>query len=220
MDLYRRKVTGWESEFAFACEVMNFGGGIGVNYADLGEHFDWKSFTRGLGRLVEWSFPAHWQEIDFECGRFLVAACGYYAAEILDVKRNHGENYLVLRGGTHHFRLPVSWQHNHPFTIVPVDRWPLRCPRPEVRDEPVTVVGELCTPKDVLARDVVVSRVRAGDVLLFSHTGAYGWEISHHDFLSHPHPDQVFVRAGSPYSRDDGERRWGTAPAGRGAGST
>jgi diaminopimelate decarboxylase len=84
----------------------------------------------------------------------------------------------------------------------------------------VTVVGELCTPKDVLARDVVVSRVRAGDVLLFSHTGAYGWEISHHDFLSHPHPDQVFVRAASSYSRDDGERRWGTAPAGRGAGST
>ncbi|WP_219418630.1 type III PLP-dependent enzyme [Pseudonocardia nigra] len=193
LELYRRRVTGWEREFGLACEVVNFGGGIGVNYADLAEQFDWPSFARGLGELVGRSFPAHWQEIDFECGRFLVAGCGSYAAEVLDVKRNHGEAYVILRGGTHHFRLPVSWQHSHPFTVVPVDRWPLPSPRPEVRDEPVTVVGELCTPKDVLARGVVVPRVRAGDVLLFSHAGAYGWEISHHDFLSHPHPDHVFL---------------------------
>lgn len=200
LDLYRRIVTGWEREFGLACEVVNVGGGIGVNYANLAQQFDWPCFTAGLERLVERSFPAHWQEIDFECGRFLVAACGAYAAEVLDVKRNHGETYLVLRGGTHHFRLPVSWQHSHPFTVVPVDRWPLPCARPEARDEPVTVVGELCTPKDVLARGIVVPRVRAGDVLLFSHAGAYGWEISHHDFLSHPHPDQVFLGDGCPPS--------------------
>lgn len=192
LDLYRRKVIGWEREFGLASEVVNFGGGIGVNYADLTEQFDWQRFTRELGPLVEHSFPAHWREIDFECGRFLVAACGYYAVEVLDIKRSHGKNYLVVRGGTHHFRLPASWQHSHPFTVVAVGRWSLPCPRPEIHDEPVTVVGELCTPKDVLARDVVVPRVRAGDLLVFQHAGAYGWDISHHDFLSHPYPDQVF----------------------------
>ncbi|MGQ0717266.1 MAG: type III PLP-dependent enzyme [Pseudonocardiales bacterium] len=192
LDLYRRKVIGWEREFELACEAVNFGGGIGVNYADLTEQFDWQRFTRELGPLVEHSFPAHWREIDFECGRFLVAACGYYAVEVLDIKRSHGKNYLVIRGGTHHFRLPASWQHSHPFTVVAVGRWSLPCPRPEVHDEPVTVVGELCTPKDVLARDVVVPQVRAGDLLVFQHAGAYGWDISHHDFLSHPYPDQVF----------------------------
>ncbi|MGH3904620.1 MAG: type III PLP-dependent enzyme [Pseudonocardiaceae bacterium] len=192
LDFYRRKVRSWERELALACEVVNVGGGIGVNYTDLTEQFDWPSFTQGLHRLVK-SFPAHWREIDFECGRFLVAACGYYAVEVLDIKRNHGANYLVVRGGTHHFRLPASWQHSHPFTVVPVDRWWLSCRRPELRDEPVTVVGELCTPKDVLARNVVVPRVRAGDVLVFHYAGAYGWEISHHDFLSHPHPDHVFL---------------------------
>jgi diaminopimelate decarboxylase len=197
LDLYRRRVTSWEREFALACEVVNFGGGIGVNYADPAQQFDWGGFTRGLNQLVERSFPPHWREIDFECGRFLVAACGYYAVEVLDVKRNHGASYLIVRGGTHHFRLPASWQHSHPFIVVAVDRWPLPCPRPEIHDQPVTVVGELCTPKDVLARDVVVPRVRAGDVLVFHHAGAYGWEISHHDFLSHPHPEHVFLRNGA-----------------------
>jgi 2-[(L-alanin-3-ylcarbamoyl)methyl]-2-hydroxybutanedioate decarboxylase len=196
LDLYRRRVTGWEHEFGLACEVVNFGGGIGVNYADLSEQFDWTSFAHGLGALVAQSFPAHWQEIDFECGRFLVAACGSYAAEVLDIKRNHGETYVILRGGTHHFRLPASWQHSHPFTVVPIGPWPLPVPRPETRHEPVTVVGELCTPKDVLARAAVVPRIRAGDVLVFSHAGAYGWEISHHEFLSHPHPDRIYLGHG------------------------
>jgi 2-[(L-alanin-3-ylcarbamoyl)methyl]-2-hydroxybutanedioate decarboxylase len=195
LDLYRRKVLAWEQAFGLRCEVLNVGGGIGIDYADLRTTFDWATFAQELGRLVERTFPAHWREIDFECGRFLVAACGSYAVEVLDVKRNHGVNYVLVRGGTHHFRLPASWRHSHPFTVLPVDRWRCVAARPEVRDEPVTVVGELCSPKDVLARDAVVSRVRAGDVLVFHHAGAYGWEISHHDFLSHPHPEQVFLGA-------------------------
>ena len=60
-------------------------------------------------------------------------------------------------------------------------------------DDRVTVAGELCTPKDVLARDVPVARLRAGDILVFTLAGAYGWDISHHDFLSHPHPEHVFL---------------------------
>jgi len=189
--LYHDAVTAWEAEFGLRCEVLNVGGGIGVNYADLDAQFDWPRFAEGLAELVA-TFPEHWREIDFECGRYLVAACGRYAVEVLDVKRNHGVDYVLVRGGTHHFRLPVSWQHSHPFTVVPVDAWPSGLPRPAT-DGPVTVVGELCTPKDVLARDVDAGEIRAGDVLVFGHAGAYGWEISHHDFLSHPHPEQVFL---------------------------
>ncbi|MFI0468873.1 type III PLP-dependent enzyme [Saccharopolyspora sp. 5N102] len=191
LQYYRRTVSGWEREFGMRCEVLNVGGGIGVNYADLDGQFDWPHFARELPAVVA-GFPDHLREIDFECGRYLVAESGRYAVEVLDVKRNHGVDYVLVRGGTHHFRLPVSWQHSHPFTVLPVEQWSSSAPRPELRDARVTVVGELCTPKDVLARDVPVPRVRVGDVLAFSHAGAYGWEISHHDFLSHPHPEHVF----------------------------
>jgi|GEM_PF-5324991 Diaminopimelate decarboxylase len=49
------------------------------------------------------------------------------------------------------------------------------------------------TPKDVLAEDAAIGRVRSGDVLLFVLAGAYGWSISHHDFLSHPHPEMIYM---------------------------
>ncbi|MEU5845299.1 type III PLP-dependent enzyme [Saccharopolyspora shandongensis] len=195
LEHYRRTVVGWEREFGMCCEVLNVGGGIGVNYADLDDQFDWPHFARELPALVG-RFPDHLREIDFECGRYLVAESGRYVVEVLDVKRNHGVDYVLVRGGTHQFRLPVSWQHSHPFTVLPVDQWPSNALRPELHNARATVVGELCTPKDVLARDVPVTRLRVGDVLVFSHAGAYGWEISHHDFLTHPHPEHVYYGDG------------------------
>jgi diaminopimelate decarboxylase len=57
----------------------------------------------------------------------------------------------------------------------------------------VTFVGQLCTPKDVLARGVPVAGLRAGDRVAFALAGAYAWNISHHDFLMHPHPAVHFL---------------------------
>jgi 2-[(L-alanin-3-ylcarbamoyl)methyl]-2-hydroxybutanedioate decarboxylase len=192
LELYRDTVLGWERRFGVRVEVLDVGGGIGIDYGRPESSFDWDGFCAGLARWVD-SLPAHWREIQFECGRYLTAACGSYVVEVLDVKVNHGVTYALVRGGTHHFRLPSSWQHSHPFRVVPVEHWDSAAPRPEVRDGAVTVTGELCTPKDVLARDVPVDRVRAGDLLVFEQAGAYGWDISHHDFLSHPHPEHVFL---------------------------
>ncbi|HGL6714183.1 type III PLP-dependent enzyme [Burkholderia contaminans] len=178
-------------ECGLPLETLNVGGGIGVNYADPLNGFNWNGFCSGLGALMA--------EVDarcrivFECGRFIAADCGYYVTEVVDLKRNHGKYFAILRGGTHHFRLPVSWQHNHPFSIVPNETWPYEFERPSLECASVTLCGELCTPKDVLARDVEIAHLRVGDRIVFRLAGAYGWHISHHDFLSHPHPDRKFV---------------------------
>ena len=125
----------------------------------------------------------------FELGRYLAAEAGWYAAEVLDLKRTHGRWFAVLRGGTHHFRLPAAWGYSHPFEVVPVEEWSRPYERPEVHDLVVDAVGELCTPRDVLTRDQYVAKLRVGDVLVFGRTGAYGWDISHHEFLRHEPPE-------------------------------
>jgi len=186
---YLDRARQWASDTGVELPVVNAGGGIGVDYAALDRPFDWPGFCAALPGAP----PVR---IRFECGRYLAAACGAYVTEVLDVKTNHGEVFAVVRGGTHHFRLPASWGHSHPFTVVPVEEWRYPFPRPVVRRRPVTVAGELCSPKDVLARDVV-DQLRAGDLVWFHHAGAYGWSISHHDFLSHPHPRKLFLGAGS-----------------------
>ncbi|MGH3765396.1 MAG: type III PLP-dependent enzyme [Pseudonocardiaceae bacterium] len=171
-------------------DVIDVGGGIGVPYTG-GAGFDLASFSQGIGAVVG-RLPAGVRLI-FELGRFLVAEAGWYAAEVVDLKCTHDRHFAVLRGGTHHFRLPAAWGYSHPFAVLPIDQWRYPFGRPEVRAVCVDVVGELCTPRDVLARGVWVQRLRIGDVLVFPLAGAYGWEISHHDFLSHPHPAQLIV---------------------------
>jgi diaminopimelate decarboxylase len=105
------------------------------------------------------------------------------------VKQIHGEAFAVVAGGTHHLRTPGAKGHDQPFAVIAVDDW--APPRPGVRDEAVTIAGQLCTPKDVLARRVRVGRPRAlrvGDLVAFGLAGAYAWNISHHGFLMHPPP--------------------------------
>lgn len=174
--------------YGLPLSVVDVGGGVGVDYGG-GPGFDLLAFGAAVGELA----VPDGVRVVFELGRYLVAAAGWYAAEVVDVKQSHGRAVAVVRGGMHHFRLPSAWRMDHPFSVLPVEEWAYPWPRPQVTNAPVDIAGELCTPRDVFARGVPVERLRAGDVVVFALAGAYGWEISHHDFLRHPHPLHLVV---------------------------
>ncbi|MFD9127175.1 type III PLP-dependent enzyme, partial [Kitasatospora sp. NPDC059571] len=62
-------------------------------------------------------------------------------------------------------------------------------PPPPAPPATVTLAGQLCTPKDVLAAHVPAAGLRAGDRVVLAMAGAYAWNISHHGFLMHPQPE-------------------------------
>jgi len=177
--------------YGLSIDHINVGGGIGINYREPERQFDWPRFVAGLEGLC----GETGLRIRMECGRFITAACGYYAAQVIDIKQSFGRNYIIVRGGTHHFRTPSAQGHSHPFRMLPVEQWPYAFDRPKIESERVHVVGQLCTPKDVLAFDAPIECARVGDMLVFPYAGAYAWHISHHDFLRHPHPDHYYLPA-------------------------
>jgi 2-[(L-alanin-3-ylcarbamoyl)methyl]-2-hydroxybutanedioate decarboxylase len=190
--MYCQKAKEWSQKYEFPLIYLNVGGGIGVNFSNLEQQFNWELFTGELQQIIDQENMES-VAIIFECGRFLTSSCGYYAVEVIDIKETHGKTFVVVCGGTQHFRLPVSWQHNHPFELILLQRWHYPFERKAVVDQEVTIVGQLCTPKDVFAKDVSIDQLRIGDVIVFLYAGAYGWSISHHDFLSHPHPQHTFL---------------------------
>ncbi|HEX5406080.1 MAG TPA: type III PLP-dependent enzyme [Pseudonocardiaceae bacterium] len=163
---------------------VNIGGGMAVDYTSQAR-FDWAVLGAGLRDILARVGDVR---LRIEPGRALSAYCGWYAAPVVDVKHSHGEAFALIGGGTHHLRTPAAKGHDQPFDVLPVDEWSPPWPRPGVADEPVTVAGQLCTPKDVLARRVPVARLRVGDRVVFGLAGAYAWNISHQDFLMHPRP--------------------------------
>ncbi|MFJ2188205.1 type III PLP-dependent enzyme [Kitasatospora sp. NPDC087861] len=170
----------------FPLAEVNVGGGMAVDYDDPASRFDWTAFGEGLTKLLD-AHPG--LTLRIEPGRALTAYCGWYATEVLDVKQSHGEDFAVVRGGTHHLRTPATRGHSQPFEVLPVDAWPHPWPRPAVGTGRATLAGQLCTPKDVLARAASgADGLRAADRVLFAMAGAYAWNISHHEFLMHPRP--------------------------------
>ncbi|MEU5988442.1 alanine racemase [Spirillospora sp. NPDC047418] len=156
---------------------LNVGGGMAVDYTSPETLFDWRTYATGLA-----SIPAR---ICIEPGRAITAYHGWYVTDVLDTKTTRGETYVILRGGTHHLRTPVTKGHNQPFKVLTATG----------PTSPATLVGQLCTPKDVFARDVPVPPLVPGDVVAFTMAGAYAWNISHHDFLMHPKPTFHYLRS-------------------------
>ena len=179
--------------FGVELSMVNLGGGFGIDYTGP-QVFDPTALRVPAVDGVE---------MVVEPGRWLVAPAGRYEVEVVDLKRNHGRWFALVRGGTHHFRLPAACGYSHPFTVRPVEQWPSEqwplgeeshpWPRPSVSGVEVDVAGELCTPRDVLTRGQPVSSLRVGDVLVYENAGAYGWDISHHQFLRHPSPEFVIL---------------------------
>src|SRR5690606_21928889 len=99
-----RKVRKWERYYGLNISHVNLGGGFGINYTDPHRPFSWNTFMKELRKLKGDNELPH--SIIFESGRYITSSIGYYAAEVLDIKKNHGKIFVILRGGTHHLRLP------------------------------------------------------------------------------------------------------------------
>ncbi|MFD0901145.1 alanine racemase [Actinomadura sediminis] len=174
------RIVDWAAPFLEEHGVddpeINVGGGMAVDYTAPEARFDWTSYGAGLP-------PGH--RLRVEPGRALTAYHGWYVTDVLDVKTTRGETHAILRGGTHHLRTPATKGHDQPFDVL------TSTAAPAAR---ATLVGQLCTPKDVFARDVPVPPLSPGDVIAFAMAGAYAWNISHHDFLMHPKPTFHYLR--------------------------
>jgi diaminopimelate decarboxylase len=182
----------WLAEAGCAAPEINLGGGMAVDYADPARVFDWTGYARRVAALAG---PG--ERLRIEPGRAVSVYCGWYVTDVLDVKRAHGDWFAVLRGGTMHIRTPVTKQHDQPCTVITRGG---DGPGPSVHGERVTLVGQLCTPKDVFARQVPIAAIGVGDLVAFSMAGAYAWNISHHDFLMHPKPTFSYI---GPVAEDD-----------------
>ncbi|NQY66089.1 MAG: hypothetical protein HRT38_20920 [Alteromonadaceae bacterium] len=91
----------------------------------------------------------------------------------------------------HHFRTSVAQNHNRPFTVCRALKYDDEAP--QLKGQQVTIVGQLCTPKDILAKQQIVEQLAVGDYLVFNHAGADAWNISHQNFLMHDKLQMFFL---------------------------
>lgn len=172
---------------------LNLGGGLGIPYFEKDEPVDLARIGANLGALladrVRVSQPG--ASVVIELGRYIVGECGVYVTRVVDVKESRGHTFLVVDGGMHH-QLAASGnfgqviRRNYPLVLgTRLEDAPA--------DAPVSVVGCLCTPLDVLGHDVTLPDAEVGDLVVIFQAGAYGLTASPTAFLGHPPPREILV---------------------------
>lgn len=172
------------------CDIIDFGGGFGIDYLETGKDFDPQAYADGLAEMIgEYGFAG--RIFFLELGRYLAADSGWFCSEILDIKESRGKKQVICAGGINHFRRPAALAINHPLSIVRMHRPPLFAGQESVHDEQVYFGGPLCTGADKLANDVYVADAAVGDIAVFGYAGAYGLTMSNLEFLSHHRPEEI-----------------------------
>ena len=175
------------------CDIIDFGGGFGVDYLETGHDFDPQAYADGLAALID-AYGFAGRTFFLELGRYLAADSGWFCSEILDIKDSRGKKQVICAGGINHFRRPAALAINHPLAIVRMHRAKLFANQETIRDEKVYFGGPLCTSADKLANDVHVAEADIGDIAVFGLAGAYGLTMSNMEFLSHERPDELVIR--------------------------
>ncbi|MFJ9055882.1 alanine racemase [Streptomyces sp. NPDC102409] len=163
--------------FGLTVDFVSIGGGIAMPWCDGDPEVDWAGLA---GADAEDRLP-----LVCEYGRSVVGPAGSLLTAVLDTKTVGDRRYVLVDAGINHVfiasRLIAGGDRGEPRVRVVGAR-------PGAATSPAWVTGPLCSQLDVLAENVPLPEVEAGDLLLLEGVGAYGPSFSPSGFLSR---DQV-----------------------------
>lgn len=177
-------------QYGIELQYLNMGGGFGVPYFPNDASLNMEQLRVELQNVAE-RFP-RLKEIDtlvFESGRFILAEAGVFVIKVLYEKTVNDKKFLICDGGSN-FHSSAAFlgrfvRNNFPMHSISVNQ---KEDRPE---EVVTIVGNLCTPTDVVGQNVKIARAEVGDYIVVEKSGAYGLSFSPLKFLKHREPMEV-----------------------------
>ncbi|MEV5978532.1 alanine racemase [Streptomyces sp. NPDC052114] len=183
--------AGLQEQLGVPFRFVDIGGGFAAPYAVQGERPVYGTLREALSDALDAHFPG-WRggapRIACESGRYLVADSGTLLAGVVNVKESRGRRFLILDAGINTFGGMSGLGRILPVSVEPDES------RGDTGRVPATLVGPLCTPGDLLGRDVALPDLAPGDVLTVPNAGSYGPTASLLMFLGRPAPAEVVVR--------------------------
>lgn len=176
--------------------LLDLGGGFATPYLSHGERPFYGGLRAALEEVLDEHFPG-WRggtpRVAVESGRYLVGDCGELVCTVVNVKESRGRRFVILDAGINVLGGMSGLGRLLPVTVG-VDA------EPDGEKESATLAGPLCTPGDILSRNVDVPHLRPGDVVTIPNAGAYGMTASLVMFLGRPAPAEIVMAGGEVVS--------------------
>jgi len=207
--LFCKKSLGWELAF------INFGGGLGIVYSSSNDKpLDISRLGTDSIKLFQRFKDKLNVRLFIETGRFVICEAGQYVTHIVDIKESRGIKYYIVENALNGFfrpaianlisvyapqknRLPGSEplftaKDAFEFSVIHKESSPY---------EKVSIVGNLCTATDIMAKDILLPRADIGDILVVTKAGSYAYSLSPLLFASQPLPLQFYLKTSGEICR-------------------
>lgn len=165
---------------------LEYGPGFPVEYFEHDAHVAQRAEDEPIRALAEALKNMRFSgTVILELGRSLVATCGTYVTQVLDVKNVGGQNFAIVDGGMHQI---AYYGHAMAMRQPPCE---LLAAGKANGGDLWTVCGSLCTANDILVKQAALGIVEVGDLLAFHKAGAYCMTEGLSLFLSRDLPSVV-----------------------------
>lgn len=157
---------------------INIGGGMPAPYQTNAQLPSPADFAGAISPLVQQ------YEVLIEPGRSIIADAGILVGQVLYTKHQAAQTMVITDASMTELIRPALYQAVH--EIVPVRR------EPGDTIQKTQVVGPVCETADVLGRDMLLPKMKGGDLLAVLTAGAYGMVMAS-NYNARTRPAEVLV---------------------------
>ena len=180
-----------KNEMDIEIEELNLGGGFGIKYTTDDDPIEYDHYIESVSKVVKSICAEKGMKLPFivmEPGRSIVASAGITLYKVGAVKNiKDVRTYVSVDGGMTDNPRYALYQSKYEAVIAN------RADAPRVQT--VTIAGKCCESGDLLAKDIKMPEIQAGDILAMLATGAYNYSMSS-NYNRIPRPPVVLVKNG------------------------
>ncbi|HDZ50938.1 hypothetical protein LCGC14_0105140 [marine sediment metagenome] len=143
---------------------LDLGGGLGIPYERSNAA---PPLPTDYGAMVQKTLGHLGCEIEIEPGRLIAGNAGLMVSEVIYVKSGEGRDFLIIDGAMNDLIRPAMYDAYH--DIVPVVE-----AEAGAEQQPYDIVGPVCESGDTFAKQRMMPKLVAGDLVAFRSAGAYG----------------------------------------------
>lgn len=180
-----------KTDLGLKLEYVDLGGGLGIPYQEEKTAKPEDLAAAVVPVLEKWNkllgyAPALW----LEPGRYLVASTGMVLTRVQTVKETPYKKFVNTDAGFNTLIRPAMYDAYHRIEIVGKEKEP--------NNEKYDVAGNVCESGDLFAKDRMLPKARAGDLLAIMDAGAYGYSMASR-YNTRLMPPEVLIRSGGGY---------------------
>jgi diaminopimelate decarboxylase len=151
----------WFSSRNINLEIINVGGGLGIDYENPEINPDFQEYFSLLNEFID-LLPG--QELHIEPGRSITGQCGSLISRVLFIKNGSNTMFSIIDAGMTDLIRPALYQAHHKIENLTSTGNIYR----------YDVVGPVCESADTFAKYIELPETSRGDIIAIRSAGAYG----------------------------------------------